>query len=44
MLEAVNSLWRSLRAASITLLLALGFIAGWPKVSPKLSAIRGSFL
>jgi hypothetical protein len=25
-----------LRAAAITLLLALGFIAGWPKVSPKI--------
>jgi len=38
MLPRVASVWRSLRAALITLLLALGFIAGWPKVSPKLSA------
>jgi len=32
----VKQVWRSLRAALITLLLLLGFIAGWPKVSPKL--------
>jgi hypothetical protein len=36
--DRVASVWRSLRAALITLLLALGFVAGWPKVSPKLLA------
>lgn len=34
----MNSVWRSLRAAWITLLLLLGFIAGWPAVSPKIVA------
>lgn len=34
----MNRVWRSLRAAIITLLLALGFVAGWPKIAPRVVA------
>jgi hypothetical protein len=34
----MNRAWRSLRAAIITLLLALGFVAGWPKIAPRIMA------
>ena len=30
--------WRSLRTACITLLLLLGFVAGWPKINPRIMA------
>jgi hypothetical protein len=34
----MNRVRRSLRAAIITLLLALGFVAGWPKIAPRIVA------
>lgn len=38
MFRRMNRAWRSLRAAVITLLLALGFVAGWPKINPRIMA------
>jgi hypothetical protein len=34
----MKRVWRSVRAAWITLLLALGFVAGWPNISPAIAA------
>lgn len=38
MFRRMKRAWRSLRAACITLLLALGFVAGWPKINPRILA------